>query len=270
MTDSLTANSAGLRIAQLSDFHLSGRIGQAPSYQRFLQVLTLAKAHQPDLWLLTGDLVNDGNREAYDWLFEQFAQTNKPYFAIAGNHDVTHEIGSGLPYDQRLHLPITPDPRLPECQHHLLHSVGWQLFLLDSAISGETHGALLPSALSWLDEALQQHPLPALIAMHHHPLPVGSAWIDAYALHNADQFWAIIDKHPQVKAVVCGHVHQAWQLQPAISHPVQLLTCPSTDRQFAPLLDEFGIDDVAAGFRMIQIDNTGILSSYIKRLHNTS
>lgn len=270
MTDSLASSSAYLRIAQLSDFHLTGRIGQAPNYHRFLEVLALAKAHRPDLWLLTGDLVNDGNSEAYDWLFEQFAQTGVPYFAIAGNHDVTHEIGVGLPYEQRLHLPLTPDARLLDCHHHSISSVGWQLLMLDSAIGGQTHGAISSSALSWLDRTLSQDASPALIALHHHPLPVGSAWIDAYALSNADAFWAIIDKYPHAKAIICGHVHQAWQLRPALSHPVQLLTCPSTDRQFAPLAQSFAIDEIEAGFRMIQIDNTGALSSYIKRLQNTS
>ncbi len=268
MTDLITPPTC-LRIAQLSDFHLTGRIGHAPSYHRFLKVLDLAKAHQPDLWLLTGDLVNDGNSEAYDWLFAQFSDFGAPYFAIAGNHDVTHEIGIGLPYDQRLHLPLTPDARLLDCHHHKLDTVSWQLLMLNSAISSQTHGAITASALTWLDQTLQQDTSPALIALHHHPLPVGSAWIDALALSNTDDFWKIIDKHPHVQAIVCGHVHQAWQLQPAISHPVKLLTCPSTDRQFAPQIQTFAIDDIAAGFRMIQIDNTGALSSYIKRLQNT-
>lgn len=258
-----------LRIAQLSDFHLTGRIGQSPSYHRFLQVFNLAKLQQPDLWLLTGDLVNDGNSDAYDWLFAQFAQTGVPYFAIAGNHDVTHEIGIGLPHDQRLHLPIRPDARLLNCHRHALDPVGWQLLMLDSTISGETHGVIDSSALSWLDKTLQQHSSPTIIALHHHPLPVGSAWIDAYALQNREAFWTIIDKHCHVQGIVCGHVHQAWHLQPTIDHSVQLLTCPSTDRQFAPLEDAFTLDNVSAGFRMIHINNTGILSSYIKRLQNT-
>ncbi|MFB6348167.1 metallophosphoesterase [Moraxella sp. ZJ142] len=257
-------------MVQLSDFHLTGRIGQSPSYQRFLQVLQMATTLQPDLFICTGDLVNDGNSDAYDWLFEMLQRTGTPYLAIAGNHDVTHEIGTGLPYEKRLHIPITPDVRLLNCHRQLVGTHhDWQLLLLDSSVGGETHGKLSAATLSWLDTTLANSPLPAIIALHHHPSPVGSAWIDAYQLANAADFWQIIQKHRHAHTIICGHVHQAQHLQPLAHHPVQLLSCPSTDRQFAPLIDEFTLDNQPAGCRVIQIDNTGVLSSYIKRMQNT-
>ena len=71
-------NNHTFNIVQLSDLHLTGDIGQAPSYQRFLAVFQTAKHLNPDLWLLTGDLVNDGNSDAYDWLFNQLQATKIP------------------------------------------------------------------------------------------------------------------------------------------------------------------------------------------------
>ena len=80
-----------------------------------MAVFQTAKHLNPDLWLLTGDLVNDGNSDAYDWLFNQLQATKIPYLAVAGNHDVTHEIGIHLAHQERIHVPILPDRRLKNC-----------------------------------------------------------------------------------------------------------------------------------------------------------
>lgn len=269
----LSSRTDTLNICQISDLHLTGKIGHAPSYQRFLAVLKLTTFHhpKPDLLLLTGDLVNDGNRDAYDWLFDTLDRTDIPYLAIAGNHDVTHEIGTSLPYPQRLHIPINPDARLLDRHAVMLNfaDTAWQLLLINSAVNGETHGALPKPTLDWLDQQLTQNPAPTIIAMHHHPLPVRSAWIDAYVLDNQDDFWQIIKKHPHAHTVLCGHVHQVHTIHPLADHPVQLLTCLSTDRQFAPFCDEFRLDDAPAGCRMIHISNNHTLSSYIIFMQNT-
>ena len=41
-----------------------------------------------------------------------YKQTKIPYLAVAGNHDVTNEIGIHLAHQERIHVPILPDRRL--------------------------------------------------------------------------------------------------------------------------------------------------------------
>ena len=41
------------------------------------------------------------------------------------------------------------------------------------------------------------------------PLPTGAAWLDTMILGNAEEFFALLARFPQVKAVVFGHIHQA-------------------------------------------------------------
>lgn len=264
----LSTTKTHFTIAQISDLHLTGKTGSAPSFTRFSTLLQHACTHRPDLLLLTGDLCNDGNLANYDWLFEQLYATQIGFVCIAGNHDVTHEIGLKKPHDERIHLPLSPDARLLDCHRLTIDMLGatWQLLLLDSSVGGEGFGRLSAPTLQWLDHTLQAHPLPTLIALHHHPTAVGSAWIDALMLQNGDEFWQIIQKHPHAAAVLCGHVHQAQQLQ-VLPHCV-LLTTPASDRQFLPNSDDFATDTRTAGFRLIQIDNTQAIASYIKRVQN--
>ncbi|MFL1732039.1 metallophosphoesterase [Moraxella oculi] len=249
-------------IAQLSDLHLSdGR-----SFDGFLKVLKLAVAHSPDLLLLTGDLVNDGKTDGYDWLFKTLHQTNIPYLCMMGNHDVTQEMGHERPFNERQFLPIKADDRL--IRHHRLTiemtDTTWQILTLNSTINGKIHGRLSSDEMQFLQVHLSDH-TPTIIALHHHPRPVGSAWIDAHMLSNGDDFWRTIAPYDGVKAVLCGHVHQAHSLQ---IDGKTLHTCPAVSRQFRPHQDDFAIDDVAAGFRLIQICNKKTLETCIKRVQN--
>lgn len=235
-------------LIQLSDLHLSGEIGEADSYRRFLACLNASRAHAPDYYLLTGDLVNHGDKNATDWLFDVMRAQNVPFFAIAGNHDVTIEDDEHLAFDERTFIPKTPDERLINC--HAVAIGAWRLLLIDSAVSGQIYGKLTPSTLLWLDEQLSAHKAPTLIALHHHPLQVKSAWIDGYMLQNAQALWQVIAKHSHVKLMVCGHVHQAHRLQ---KQHITLCTAPSTHRQFLPFAAQFALDDVAGGFNKITL-----------------
>ena len=75
----------GLRICQLSDFHL-GSFGKANRYIHRIIDKTLALA--PDVIFFTGDLVNFESREAVPYLGD-LARLKAPLgiFAIRGNHD---------------------------------------------------------------------------------------------------------------------------------------------------------------------------------------
>lgn len=251
-------------IAQLSDLHLSTHQDD-PSHQTFMACLEFAISHRPDLLLLTGDLVNDGRKAGYDWLFKTLHATHLPFVCLAGNHDVTKVVNPHLPYTERQFVAIARDTRLPTYQMHTLNN-HWQLICLSSAVAGADHGYLDEHVLDWLDNTLAIRSTPTLIALHHHPILVGSAWIDALALQNREALWAVLGRHPHIRAVLCGHVHQAHDLvQP--NTDIRVLTCPATSRQFLPRHDDFALDNAPAGIRLITLDDHGKkIDSTIHRL----
>ena len=74
----------GLRIAHISDLHMSGRVGRA----YFERVVALAGESRPDLVVLTGDLVEYPS--LLDWVDDTIAKLAAPggvYFVL-GNHDL--------------------------------------------------------------------------------------------------------------------------------------------------------------------------------------
>ena len=51
-----------------------------------------------DLIIVTGDLVDEVESAVYDYIFATLQATNIPFVCIAGNHDVTDEVGKELPF----------------------------------------------------------------------------------------------------------------------------------------------------------------------------
>lgn len=249
-------------IAQLSDLHLTHMVGTDASYHQFLACLNLALTHQPDFLLLTGDLVNDGQSSGYDWLFDILMATGIPFACVAGNHDVTIEHGKSLPFDQRTFIATHADTRLMDCTRLDLTNA-WQILLLDSTKSGCIDGHFSATQLDWLSSTLAHAQKNTLIACHHPPILVGSAWIDAYMPDNAEAFWHVVQSYPHVVGVLCGHVHQAHHLT---HQHAAIFTCPATSRQFLPFSHEFALDECPAGYRLIQLYNTAHLETDIKRL----
>ena len=50
---------------------------------------------------------------------------------------------------------------------------------------------------------------PALVCLHHYPVPLHTALADTIRLAGEDRLAAVISRHPQVVAVLCGHAHTA-------------------------------------------------------------
>lgn len=243
-----------IKLIQLTDMHLTGEIGKDGSYVKFLQVLALAKKYNPTHFILTGDLVNGGERAGYDWLFEQMTATGVPFFAIAGNHDVTIEQGEHLPFDERTFLPTVCDKRLLDCQKVAIGD--WQLLFLGSAIAGQIGGKLSQKQLDWLKQCLIADKITdkkTLVILHHHPCVAGSLWIDEYRLANGDALIELLNTYAPHSIIVCGHIHQAHQIKIGTT---TLLTAPAVSRQFLPFVDEFALDDLPSGFRIIDLAPT--------------
>jgi len=188
------------RLLQISDPHLFGPAEAAlrgvVTRRSLESVLRHARAHH---WnaaaiLLTGDLVND-DPEGYAVVRELLGDLGKPVWCLPGNHDD--------PAIMRRELDLPP---FVVGGHHDLGA--WRVVMLDSCVPGKSHGQLSAAELARLENALATAgERQVLIGLHHHPLPMGSRWIDKVALRNPEDFYAITDRYAQVRVVVWGHVH---------------------------------------------------------------
>ncbi|HET7369283.1 MAG TPA: phosphodiesterase [Gammaproteobacteria bacterium] len=243
-----------LHVIQITDTHLfaddGARMHDVDSRESLVRVLeAIAADESPNLLLLTGDLAQDESREAYRRVAEALAPLNVPALALPGNHDnlaLMGEVfdGTAISIDKLHHL----DP--------------WRIVQLHTPVAGETHGYLTAAELEWLDDALSGKQ-PTLVCLHHPPLAIGSHWLDAIGLTNADEFLDVIDRHDSVRAVLAGHVHQETHVRRGEVH---YFTTPSTAVQFRPGVTQPAFDTIAPGYRRLRLRPDGNIESEVIRV----
>jgi len=248
--------SAELRLLQFSDPHLSARPDAAlrgvPTRAALAAVLRHARTHydNADAVLLTGDLVND-DVGGYAAVRELFGDLGKPVYCLPGNHDdaavMQTELGA-TPFQVGGHADLG----------------AWRIIMLDSCVPRQAHGRLSARELQRLEASLEgageRH---VLICLHHHPVRLGSRWLDSVGLQNADEFFAITDRYPTVRAIAWGHVHQQHDSR---RKGVRLLAVPSTCAQFLPHSDQFAIDPSPPGYRRLTLRADGTLETEVLRV----
>jgi Icc protein len=245
------------RLLQLTDSHLmddpAGRLKGFETELGFRRCLAKGVERvRPQRLLLTGDLVHDAGRDAYERLAAHCARSGVEAYALPGNHDdpaLVSEIFSGQPIDSG--------------RHHVIE--GWQIIMLDSVVPGRVGGRLRHTELAQLEEALSAHPRHhALICLHHQPIGVDSAWMDEIGLDNAEDLLAVIDRHSTVRAVLWGHIHQVFD---ATRNGVRYLGSPSTCIQFRPGVDRMQLDTQLPGTRWLLLDDDGGIQTGVNRWH---
>jgi Icc protein len=241
------------RIIQLSDCHLSG--APEASYRgvnarsALSSVVSQAAAWQPDLLLLTGDISEDLSPESYRYVAELLQKTGLPVITTPGNHDD--------PALQTRYFPATA------WREPLDVAAGeWRLIVLNSSVEGAVAGTLTERMMDGLANALDESAAPKLVALHHQPVPVHSHWIDRYPLTNADRLWRLLDGRDDVRAVVWGHVHQAFRTGRG---GIDLLAAPSTVSNSRPCSPEFEPDPAGPACRWLKLGSGGALSAGILR-----
>lgn len=248
---------ASVKILQFTDTHLfadkAEEFDGINTHESFRQVLSLAqRCHwPPDAVLLTGDLVHDPVVPAYELFRTLLVELDVPVYCIPGNHDDPELMAKVLTGDN-----VNLGKRL---------AIGdWQVFLLNSYIPNTHSGRLSKAELEILDDGLRSNAnIPALICLHHPPVKIGSPWMDAMSLANADEFFEVVDGHTHVKGILWGHIHQRFESE---RKGVKLLASPSTCIQFAPASDRFKQDNQQAGYRWILLTEGGELQTGINRL----
>ncbi len=263
---SRTTQKSCLKILQVTDLHLlndpKNNFVSRDCRQSFQCILNQALQEEKnyDLILVTGDLINEMDFSLYDDIFRVLDATNIPFACISGNHDVTDEVGYGLPFHQKKLVAYQPDPRL--LNQHVIETEYWQIILLDS--SGKVSGWLKTEDLRWLQQQLTNNHKPAMICLHHHVVPVDSHWLDQHILINADEFWQAIAPFPHAKTILHGHIHQEFYQQ---HRGVDIFATPATCYQFKPHEYDFTFDELPPGYRWLHLYNDGTLDTEVRRLN---
>jgi Icc protein len=242
-----------MKILQITDPHLfgsaSGALRGVVTDASLHHVLDEAYARVPDFeaLLVTGDLVQD-DPSGYLRFRSIFGSSQKPVLCIPGNHDepdIMRKSLAGAPFQM--------------CGSY--SAAGWQLVMLDSCDPGHVGGRLSAQELERLDRALGSSPAHAMVCLHHHPVEMGSRWIDTIGLANRDEFWRVIEAHANVRAVVWGHVHQEYEGDRA---GVRLFATPSTGAQFLPMSDRYAVDTRPPAYRPFDLHPDGRIDSEIR------
>jgi Icc protein len=192
-------------IAQLSDPHI--RVG--PDDQNSARALAnavdsvLSLDPLPHAVLVTGDLAEGGTAAEYDRFRELIAPLPMPVHVLPGNHDDLDWAGP-----------------------HSVTADGLRIVLCDTHRPGRDDGHL---DLDWLAAELARDE-PAIVAMHHHPVPIGIGGLDEIGLPASERagLARLLERSPHVVRVVAGHVHRT-AFATLGGRPV--VTCASTNRQ---------------------------------------
>jgi 3',5'-cyclic AMP phosphodiesterase CpdA len=184
---------------------------------------------KPEFILATGDLASQPTRDAVfaardlmDWL-------GYPYYPMGGNHDFVVD-------ESRQWFREAYHARLPNGRTYYSFSLnGLHFAVLDAMwvwsdgslnASPEAKTKLIMAAaenrgrwavpveqLAWLDADLSVHEAQPSIVVSHYPaigIPerlVHPGMADAGHLENGDELIALISRHPNVRAVISGHLH---------------------------------------------------------------
>jgi len=243
-----------VQLLQVTDPHLFGDpatelygVNTAESL-RLTLAAALADGPVPDAVLVTGDIGDDMSAAAYARFRHALAGCGAPVICLPGNHD-----------DPALMMQVLDSDGFQYCGSTRLGP--WGAVLLDTHVPGRPHGRLADRELARLDAELHAlRDVFVLVCLHHPPMPVGSAWLDGVGLRNADEFFAIVDRHANVRCVLGGHVHQSFDAQRGA---VRVLASPSTCAQFLPATERCVMDQRPPGYRWLSLHPDGSMSTRV-------
>jgi Icc protein len=183
--------------AHLSDTHLDGGQRAATRTEAVLAYIDRLP-YDLDAVLVTGDIADHGLPAEYEEA-RALLTSRHPVLTCPGNHDVRAPFREVLLGESGGDGPVNRVHRTP----------GAVFALCDSSIPGRGDGRLDEETLTWLEAVLAETPrtTPVLVAFHHPPVVLHAPYVDGIRQFGEDRLSALVARHPNVAAVLCGHAH---------------------------------------------------------------
>jgi 3',5'-cyclic AMP phosphodiesterase CpdA len=197
----------------LTDLHLQppgsllrGGLDAAAPLIRAME--TIARRHGPGglappvgFAAVTGDLTRDGEPEAYVRLRHLLRMLPCPTHLMLGNHD-----------DRASFRRVFPEAPVDEggFVQQAVDTPAGRCLMLDTLEQGKPEGRLCGHRLGWLDARLGDSGAEGvMLFLHHPPLAVGMASMDAIGLQDAEALWEVLAPHrARIRHIFHGHLHR--------------------------------------------------------------
>jgi 3',5'-cyclic AMP phosphodiesterase CpdA len=247
-------------LAQISDPHLGEPAIAGIKPKKSLREVIAAIEALPDpvdAIVVTGDVSEHATPKEYALATELIGRLGVPFHVLPGNHD------DRATMRRAFELPGGGDAPID----YAADLGALRLVVVDSTIPGEDRGAFEPAQLRWLEAELTSAPAqPTIVAMHQAPLTTGIPDWDGVNMRPADReaLAAVIERHPQVRAIVGGHLHRI-AASTLAGRPV--IVAPSTFVQARPTFDteKVKLKDFFRGF-VLHVLRDGELASQVEIL----
>jgi len=175
----------------------------------------------PDLVIITGDLVEHGDKVSYRHFIELIRPLTMPAFVLPGNHD-NPQLMSEV-FAATAHFPVSDGTF-----QYAIEDFPFRILALNTQADGTELPQLGERRLAWLAQQLGQSDKPVLIALHHPPMKTGIELIDMGGSKWYQGLKSVLAEHDHVKLVICGHCHT--DLFSRIG-PVPVYMAPATAHQ---------------------------------------
>jgi len=200
-------------IAQLTDTHIT--VPQNNNEDCYVKLEAFKKSvlkintldPLPDIVIHTGDLSHNGRPDEYKLAKSIMEELKVPYLITVGNRDSNTNL---------IHEFDLKSVKVQE--HQLLQYsadiASYRLVSVDTSSQNSNLGFLNFSKLAHLDGLLRQkQSCPTIIFMHHPPISLSNSEPPEHEYENFSMiknFAEIVDRHPQIIAFLCGHIHRAF------------------------------------------------------------
>jgi 3',5'-cyclic-AMP phosphodiesterase len=155
-----------------------------------------------DLTVITGDLADAGDPDAYAILEELLRSLRMPYRLVLGNHDRRGPFRAAFP-----DMPVDENGFVQS----VLDAPGriGRLIFLDSLEENTIGGVLCEKRLGWLEARLAEASgRPVTIFIHHPPLSVGVPHFENICMAEPGPFLDLLARHDgNVRHMFIGHLH---------------------------------------------------------------
>lgn len=242
-----------IKIIQITDIHMLSKeetdiYGINPYSLLYKLIESIKLIEDVDCIIITGDIANRGEYDAYIIVNKLFSKLNCPIYWLQGNHDLSEVM---LQVSNKVTIQSDKSFKIKNTKFILLQSV-----MRDEGdlSSNKARGYLFDYEMSFLKRELDENNFENCVVALHHPPVLSNSWADRRILDNRLEFIALLDQYQKVKVVLYGHQHIA---QHTLLNDINYITSTPVSYHYNPNGERFSLLENTHGFGIIIIDNEG-------------